>query len=37
MNLDELTKFKVALGRPKDLADIELINAYRRTCDHEGV
>lgn len=28
MNLDELTRFKKALGRPKDLADIELIVRY---------
>ena len=29
MNLDELVRFKTALGRDKDLADIALIAAYR--------
>lgn len=29
MNLDELIKFKQALGREKDIKDIELIKIYR--------
>jgi hypothetical protein len=29
MNLDELIKFKTALGREKDFRDIELIGEYR--------
>jgi hypothetical protein len=29
MNLDELCKFKTALGREKDLRDIELIRKYQ--------
>lgn len=31
MNLDELRKFKTALGREKDLKDIELIDKYLET------
>ncbi len=30
MNLDELCKFKTALGRDKDFKDIELIREYQR-------
>ncbi|MBK5215859.1 MAG: zinc ABC transporter substrate-binding protein [Candidatus Pacebacteria bacterium] len=31
MNLDELCKFKTALGREKDFKDIELIKKYKDT------
>lgn len=30
MNLDELIRFKKAMGRDKDLQDIELINTYQK-------
>lgn len=30
MNLQELRKFKQALGRPKDFTDITLINEYEK-------
>lgn len=30
MNLDELCKFKIALGREKDLKDVELIREYQK-------
>ena len=31
MNLEELKKFKTALGREKDFRDIQLIEAYLET------
>lgn len=36
MNFRELLKFKQALGRPKDQADIALIDAYEKRTTREG-